>query len=414
MPQSLANFDAALKDDYGPGLKNALNNMNPIFTEATRNEEDIVGRRAVWSVHTRRSGSTGARAELSALPSADRQGFTQVSDDLKYVYHTIKVSGQSKALTRNDTGSFARALETEINGAEKDIKFDLSRQVVGQAVSVGGSLKTGVIALTRGDPGTDTDFIWDDGTNELLDDSQNRYFFRGQRISFLSPTTGLARTEPSGGYEVASVAKATNTVTVTSAIDSTVADNDLIVRYGNYDNEVNGLRHLVHTTQSYAGVDPATVPEWAALEVGSRTTPISEVLLDEADELVQTDGDGSAPNLWLAEYVQRRKLASIMQAQKRFDGRQRTLQSGWKGLDIAQGTLVIDRFIPEQEIFGITTKSYVQFVGLDFSWDDDDGKILYKALDDSDAVQARYKAYINFEATVRNAHVHVLVSTPSF
>jgi hypothetical protein len=100
MPQSLTNFDAALKDDYGPGLRNAINNSNPVLTEATRNDEDIVGRRAVWSVHTARSTSTSARGELGSLHSADRQRFAQMSDALKFLYHTIKVSGQAKHLTQ--------------------------------------------------------------------------------------------------------------------------------------------------------------------------------------------------------------------------------------------------------------------------------------------------------------------------
>src|SRR6266568_3528681 len=113
MPQSVTNFDAALKDDYGPGLRESVNNSSPVWTEATRNDEDIVGRQAVWSVHTQRSTSTGARAELAALPSADRQRYSQAKESLAFLYHTIKVSGPAKQLTRNDTGSFLRALESE-------------------------------------------------------------------------------------------------------------------------------------------------------------------------------------------------------------------------------------------------------------------------------------------------------------
>ena len=35
MPQSQTNFDAALKDDYGPGLRESINNSNVVWTEAT-------------------------------------------------------------------------------------------------------------------------------------------------------------------------------------------------------------------------------------------------------------------------------------------------------------------------------------------------------------------------------------------
>jgi hypothetical protein len=65
MPQSLTNFDNALKDTYGPGLKNALNNSNPALTEITQKPEgeDVIGRQAVWSIHSGRSTATGSAAD---------------------------------------------------------------------------------------------------------------------------------------------------------------------------------------------------------------------------------------------------------------------------------------------------------------------------------------------------------------
>ena len=90
---------------------------------------------------TARSTSTGGRAELAALPSADRQRYSQAKENLAFLYHTIKVSGPAKQLTRNDTGSFVRALESEISGAEKDLKNDCARQAFGDAVTVNGVVR---------------------------------------------------------------------------------------------------------------------------------------------------------------------------------------------------------------------------------------------------------------------------------
>lgn len=398
----MTNFDGALKDKYGPGLRNALNNSNPVFTEAYRNDEDIVGRKAVWSVHTGRSSSTGNRAELGGLPSADRQRYTQVSDDLAYIYHTIKVSGQAKHLTRNDAGSFVRALESELDGAEKDLKNDLARQAFGQKVSIGGVLYSGVIGTISGG---DTDTLIMSG----LSASEMRYFFKDQSLSVINGTTGAVR----GTSTVLSVTASTTTVELNSAIAGTTT-NDYVVREGNLGNELNGLRHLFSPTQLYATIDPANVPAWAGLASGSTTTAISEVLLDETTELVETDGDGSSPELYVVEHRQRRKLASLLQAQKRYDGRQMTLTAGWEGLQVARGVLVADRFCPVPKGFAITRKHLSRFVGLDFTWDEDDGKVLFKALDGSDAVEARFKAYINLEAPVRNAHAIFTMSVPTF
>lgn len=416
MPQSLANFDAALKDDYGPGLQNAVNNSNVILTEATKNDEDIVGRRAVWSVHTGRSASTSARGELGALHSADRQRFSQVNDDLAYLYHTIKVSGQAKHLTSNDTGAFTRALEAELDGAEKDLKNDLARQVFGQSLTVNSVLTNGVIATLSADPGTSTTLTFANEPSSVM-----RHFFAGMVIQAINPSTGAVRS--GGPYSVVSVSKANRTVTIDAAADASIASGDFIVRSGsegtpasktNLGNEINGLRFLVNATAVYAGIDPASVPAWGSVAVGSSTQAISEVILDESVEDVETDGDGSTPTLTVAEFAQRRKLASQLQAQKRYDGKQTTLTAGWDGLQLARTTLVADRYCPTTSVFVMTPKYLVRFVGLDWTWDDDDGKVLYKALDDSDAVQARFKTYMNMEVTVRNAHAILTLQEPTF
>ena len=408
MPQSLTNFDSALKDNYGPGLKNAVNNANAFLGEVKINDRDIIGRKAVWSLHTSRSASTGNRSELGTLPSADRQRYSQLQDDLVFTYHTIKVSGPAKHLTRGDEGAFLRALESEIDGAEKDIKNDYARQVFGQALTDGTNLQSGVLAVLSADPGTGTTLTIANATK-----AEMRYFFVGEKLDVVNPASGALRTVPSGGVEITAIDASAKTLTVAAAIDAAVASGDYLVRFGNFGTEINGLRHLI-STQKTANVDPATVPSWGSVTAGSSTTQVSEVLLNESSEKVLTDGDGSTPDLWIIEYDQRRKLASQLQAQKRYDGMQTTLRSGWKGLDIAEGTLVADRYCPTNDGFGLTMSDIERFVGLDWTWDEDDGKVLYKALDGSDAVEARFKAYHQLVATKRNSHVRVTLSTPSF
>lgn len=412
MPQNLTNFDNALKETYGPGLRNAVNNSNVVWAEAIKNEDDLVGTEAVWSVHSGRSNSTGGRGEGAVLPVADRQRHLKARKELEFQYHTIKVSGPAKHLTRGDEGAFARALETEIKGAEKDMKNDMSRQVFGQALTVNSALTSGVIATLSADPGTGTTL-----TFASEDESVMRHFFAGQTLAVINPATGATRAG-SSAVEVVSVDKSARTVEVAAALDAAIASGDFVVRgdaSGNsLGSEIDGLRYLINDSGSYAGIDPATHAIWKSAVAGSTTTGVSEVLFDEAVEAVETDGSGDSPELFVVEHVQRRKLASLLQAQKRYDGRDVTLTSGWKGLSLARGTLVADRYCPTTWGFGIHQPELQKFVGLDFQWDEDDGKVLYKALDGSDAVEARFKGYIQLAATVRNAHVKVRLSAPSF
>jgi hypothetical protein len=189
-----------------------------------------------------------------------------------------------------------------------------------------------------------------------------------------------------------------------------------VARPNSFGNDIYGLAALISDTVDFAGVDVSASGNevFKALTAGSSTTAISEVVLDEAGEVVETDGDGSTPELWFMDHLQRRKLASQLQAQKRYDGREMTLKAGWKGLQIAQGTAIDDRFQPTTKVYGLSPKKLAWFNGLDWTWDEDDGKVLYKALDGTDAVEARYKAYKQFVALVRNAHVVLTLAEPTF
>lgn len=414
MPQNLTNFDKALKDNYGPGLRESINNSNPILTEVSKNTEDIIGRKAVWSLHSSRSASTGARGEGDALPTAGNQGYLAPEDRLKFVYHTIKVSGQAMALSRGDNGAFLRALESEMRGAERDLKNDIARQIFGQKVTVNSALVSGVIATVDTDPGTGSTITF---ANEAK--SITRQFFPDMAFAVIDAATGSVRA--GGPYVVQSTDPTAGTVTITGTFNAAVAVGDVIVRCdtgstsaNSLDDEINGLRFLINDTQTYAGISPATYSVWKSQTAGSASTGISELVIDEICEKVETDGNGDTPTLYVTEHVQRRKLASMLQSQKRYDGREVTLKAGWKGLEISRGTLLVDRYCPSNKLFALTPAELSWFVGLDWDWDSDDGKVLFKALDGSDAVEGRYKGYLNLNATNRNSHGVVTLAEPTF
>jgi hypothetical protein len=415
MPQSLANYDAALKNIYAPGLRNSINYSNPVLTEVVRDTTNVSGRKCIWAVHSGRSASTGARAEFGVLPVADRQRYIAPEDNLRYQYHTIKVSGQARHLTQNNAGAFAKALDQEMTFAAKDVKTDLARQMFNAAVTINSLLTNGSLAqahtitdsthiVIESLEATDADVAAD--TNDPV----YRLFFVGQLIDAVNPSDGTIHAT----FSVTAVVPGTGITTTTNT--GAVAD-DFLFRSGNQvagqSLEVNGLRFLIGT-QSYASVTAATNPVWNGNAVGSSTTGISENLLESAIEKVETDGDGSTPTLGLAEHKQGRKLATIVQQQKRYAPPAVTLEAGWKGIEVAGLNLVFDRFCPGTQIFVLTPSELAWFVGLDWTWDDDDGKVLYKALDGSDAVEARYKAYVNLQSYTRNAHTLVTAALPVF
>jgi hypothetical protein len=413
MAQSLVNFDAALKNLYGPGLKNALNNSNPILTEVVHDTLNVSGRKCIWNVHSGRSGSTGARSEGAALPIADRQRYIAPEETLAYLYHTIKVTGQALNLTQNNAGAFGKALDQEMKGAEKDIKVDLARQMFNDVVTINSTLVNG--ALAEAESSTSTVISVEDPytADTAIDPTFMRYFFVGQTLDAVTPASGVITVS---NMTVTAVDKTNKTVTVDDTTG--IQAEDLIFRHGNFkstttENEINGLGFLTGTN-NYASITASSNPVWNGLSVGSTSVGISEDLLESAKEAVLVDGDGSDPELAIGQFKQGRKLAGIVQQQKRYQPPKVTLEAGWKGIEVAGLNFVFDRFAPERKIYVLTPSELAWFVGLDWSWNDDAGYTLGKALDGTDAIEANYRAYVQLNTYTRNAHAVVTLASPVF
>lgn len=402
---SLTTFDAALKEDYTLGLRDSVNNSNVILSEAERERVEIVGREAVWSNWHSRSGSTGARGELESLPTADSQKFADPRESLRFLYHTVKVSGPAIELSRNDKGAFLRALDSEMRGADRDLKNDVARQIFGQFTVQSGTpsqVRTGAVALTAANTSTTT-LVLNATRAEML------YFFVGEPVDVIQTSDGSSL---ASNRTVDAIDKDARTITISGTAIST-ADGDQVVRQGNYNKEIFGLRGLVDndTSVTVHNISPSDVPSWVSEVVGTVNDPITEDLLMEAEEIKQTEGDGGNGGFYVGHQSQVRSLANKLSSQKRFLNRDAvTPTAGWKGIEVATDKVfVADRYCPNEDIFLLDREELSWAVGKDFGFDDFDGKVLFKALDGSDAFEARMKAYVQLIAATRNAHVRLKV-----
>jgi hypothetical protein len=431
VPQSRTNFDDALKELYEVGLRNAINETSFVLQEATRRADRVnfQGREAVWAVHVRRSNSTGARAELGTVPDPDRQGYDSVRERTRTVIHTIKLSREVIASSRSSMGAFVNAMSAESRGAEVDLKNQYGRMIYGQGRQQTDStttLRTGVIANVAGAPAGNVITLDNirSGVAESLTDGEMRYFFVGMKLDAIDPADGSVEQtgtpEATDGMEITALDFAARTITVSDATG--VADNDWIVVHGNYNNEFPGLRVLINdntgdkpdgtNTVPVHGLSSATEPLWQSQVVGSTTTPISEIIIDEAFDAVLTDGDGEGITDFLGPIEQRRTLANQLQAQKRFDGRMRRLVAGFDGLDLARGTFIAERYCPGRDLFGVNWKQLLWFVLEDFQWDQEDGKVLFKTSNQL-AYEARYFGMHTLGVANRNSHVRVVLELPA-
>lgn len=93
MAQNLTNFDAALKIDYLPVIREQLNNASILLNRVQRNERDVSGKRWQMTAHYARNSGVGAGAETN-LPTAGNQAFKNPYDTVAYNRARIQVSGK--------------------------------------------------------------------------------------------------------------------------------------------------------------------------------------------------------------------------------------------------------------------------------------------------------------------------------
>jgi len=93
MAQTLSNFDAALKVDYLPVIREQLNHSTILLDKVQRNEKDVLGKQWQLVAHYQRNAGIGAGSE-TGLPTAGNQAYKNPYGNVRYNRGRIQVSGK--------------------------------------------------------------------------------------------------------------------------------------------------------------------------------------------------------------------------------------------------------------------------------------------------------------------------------
>jgi hypothetical protein len=398
MAQSLTNADSALKEDYQPVVREQLNNENMLLAQVEKNTEDIEGRRAVLSVHLRRSGGVGARSEGDNLPTAGHQGYAEERISVKHQYARIEISGPAIRASKSDAGSFERLLDSEMRRIKDDISRDLNRQCYNGLEGTIAQCGTTSAATTVVLASTTTDV-------------QMRQFHVGMLVdigTLADPDADVA------GAEITAVDRTNKTITIGSAI--TTNSSDYVTRAGSKTGsgttkEIIGLQAIIDSSGSLFNIDPSSYPEWASVELsnGGTTRAFTDVLLERAVDDVAQETGNVIPNLVITSFGVRRNFAAQLKSQRRYEDNV-DLVGGFKGTGVNVGNtslaLIAERDCPENTAFGVNTQHLIEFVQADWQWADDDGAVLSR-VSNKDAWEAfLYKDHV-LATDRRNAHFKI-------
>lgn len=225
--QSISNGMAMLKNFYEGPIKDQLNKDTPILRGIEKQTKGWSGLQVVRPLRVRRNQGIGATTDGGTLPAIGVQGTTSANISSKFNYLRFGVTGPMIKASASDRGAFVRAASYELEMGYKDLQNDVNRQV-----SWSGN---GTLARVNANTAASTSLVIkgrEDGNAAM------RFVDVGLVFDIYSGSTlvasGISVTAISG-----SVTATTATLTLSAPV--TCSANDVLVRSGAYNNEIQGL-----------------------------------------------------------------------------------------------------------------------------------------------------------------------------
>jgi hypothetical protein len=435
----LSNYDEALKTFYLPAVQEQLNHETFLADKLEVNEEDVSGTDATIECHYGRSSGTGARADGGALPEADYQKFKKCTVPCRYQYGRVTFSGPTIAATRDEKGSYARVIDTEIMGIVKDLAQEVNREMWGCGYGilarwVSGGSGTEVIQKTyMGNS------VGGDGFGSTFG---GKYFTENAKgvvvIPSSSSSSHIVNLTVGGSNNntltVSAIAESTtyDTLTMTNASETEVAGS-FYVRpasavsitsasdAGAFRLEMMGIRGIVtdenlddiaafdgstdyDTNRGLTDADPlqgldVDTYAWWKAQVDTHSNgryrgqrALNRKLMQKMfDKVEKAAGVGYGPDAIITTHAIRREYFELVVPDVRHVNTM-TLDGGWEALDYNGVPLMVDKDAIDGEMYFLTLQDLQVYRMSDYDWMNKDGNILSRitGYDAYEAVLYRY------------------------
>jgi hypothetical protein len=405
--QNTANADAVLKNYYLGPVREQLNQKAVLmfaadddgepraskgetfsFRGLSRESERIeyAGKKWVIPAHKSRNEGVGAIDEGGPIPTAGQQGYEDLEDVLRHNLGSIEITRYAIRLSRQKAGAFIRLLEKETEGLVKDLRKDVNRQAYGN--------QTGALAAATAD-----------GSNTVTVDSV-QYLRVGMRIDGINSTNDAVLVS---NRTISAINPSTKVVTYSGA-DATFTTDHRLCRTGNWKKEIHGLGNLVGATGTIHSVDSTAAGNewWKSVIRAMAGDPFNE---DAGQQVLDTIGgnQGDEVELLLTTRGVRRRYVNTLKSEKRFTDKDSVvLRGGFKAVMFNEYPLVFDDDCPKGTMHYLNTDALAWIFLPDgdqpgnWDWVDDDGAILTRKADRTDAFEGYLAADHNMAVTARN------------
>lgn len=363
---TMQTFDTALKDIYEEPMRDQINIGSGIFlAKVEQTSKDIEGGRRVYKIAPYGvNGGTGSGSDTQALPVSGGNLYAPFISGIKSIRGVIKFTDQVMKASRSSRAAFLSAMESEQDGLLKSARFTYGRQ----------SYLDGTGICTRCDE-TDNDVV--------VNVESTQYLIEGMIIDIVDAngdpiTDGEQRRIVAVnriGDQKSIVLDGTKGVTTTSA--------NAIVEQGSFKQELTGMEAVFAQNGSLYGLDKSKYPwlvpyrhDLAAGVQDQENSAIDDQTIVDTINFVE-EYRGSNINLLIANPAVESEYYKYLEATKR-SVNTTTLEGGYKSLSVAGRPMVKDRFVKPGCLKLLDTTQWKMHTldGGDWSWLDEDGKIL--------------------------------------
>lgn len=352
---------------------------------------DFVGSEFRIPIRISRNQGVGSRAENVVLPAPGNEGFTQISEPLRYHYGLFNITGPLMKASESNEGAFKRALTVETQGTTDSLK----RKINIDAYGVGdGSLATIRTAATTAT--FDVESTINFAVGEIVD---VRDISGSAWLAAARTVTAVDRTNRTVTISGANVAVEVGDLLIRASSDSTtgVPNND-------FNATINGLQKIVDSSGILHTLDPATVPQWKSTEIAAGGAVVGDALLRQLTDSIGFESGDDAEMVLITTRGIRNRYANTLTSLKRFnDAQSVTLRGGYKALLFDDKPMVVDDMCPVGHVFALNTDALFWSQNSDWEWMDQDGEVL-KWEPRYDRYIAVLFKYCNLGTFARNRH----------
>lgn len=383
--QSVTSGLAELKNFYQGPIVDQFSEDVAIYRGSEKGKFPWSGYQVIRPLKVRRNPGVGATSDGGLLPQVGRQTTVQAIIAAKYNYLRFGITGPMIEASKSDVGSFVRSAAFELEEGYNDLRSDCNRQMSWDGTGDLARINTAAVGSTS---------VVLKGREDT--EAALKFLDVGSYVDIVTSAGVMVQS----GLTINSISSgdsSTSTATVVFDQAVTASANDVIIRSGSLNQEIQGLlTQLDGATTTVFNVDRSTYIQAQGNVVDLNGVPLNLDALQQAEDLAERRG-GRGINALYSDFSSRRMYQKLLQADKRYvnvmkgdggfsDANKNYLE--WNGKP-----WVADKDCPTR-IFFLPDKYIEKYVLSEMAFADETGS-MYIAAAENDQLEVRIRFFAN-------------------